>query len=120
MTEDFERRLHDGILAAIGKATEEYLSRAGYGDNRSPLVRIIESEIERREPALRALIGEAIDHALSSDFRQALRDAAAHKLARVIMSKTEGEIEKRANELRSDAAFRARLTLAIEAAIKGV
>jgi hypothetical protein len=61
-----------------------------------------------------------LDRAFADDFRDKLRDAAAHKLARVVISKCEGEIEKRANEMRSDPAFRARLTLAVEAAIRGV
>lgn len=114
ISDDLEKQVYGGILAAIGEAVKNHLSQ---GWSKSPLDRVLNDVLTRREPELRALIDEAVTQSFVG-FRDNLREAASHKLARVLMSKAEGEIEKRANELRSDPAFRARLTLAIESAIK--
>jgi hypothetical protein len=107
--------IYETVTQGIGDAIKERLNR-GYADN--PLNKMVDSVVVSREPALRKLIEEAVDGALVGDFRAALKDAVTHKLARVLTSKLEGEIEKRANELRSSPEMRARITLAIEQAVK--
>lgn len=89
---------------------------AQYG---SPLDKVLSACIDRQQSKIAELFNSAADAAVSSeDFRKEINDAFAHKLARVLVSKFEGEVEKRASELRADPTFRAKVTLAIEKAVK--
>jgi hypothetical protein len=114
---NLENNIIETVHSAIGEAIKARLA-IGYHD--SPMNKMIDSVIVAREPAIRKLVEEAIDGALSGDLRTAIKDACAHKLARVLVSKMEGEIEKRAVELRQSPEFRAKVTLAIEQAVKGI
>lgn len=88
---------------------------ASYG---SPLDKVLSACIDRHQNKIAELFNSAADAAVNSeDFRKEINDAFAHKLARVLVSKFEGEIEKRTSELRADPKFRAKITLAIEKAV---
>lgn len=113
----FEDKVVETINLAIGEAIKARLS-SGYNDN--PLNKIIDSVVVDKKDDIKSLIDEAISEALKGDLRIALKDACMHKLARVITSKMEGEIEKRANELRGSPETRARITLAIEGVLKTI
>lgn len=101
--------VRDAITGAVKSKLEGY---------NSPLDPIIKTVIERRRAEFESMLDEAVTDSLKGDFRTAMKEACTHKLARVIMSKTEGEIEKQANELRSSGPFRAQLTLAIDKCIR--
>lgn len=109
--EEMSKQVYGAVMSSIGEAIQKNLS-SQYGRN-DPLSRIIDHEITKRETQIAGIIGEALDKALSGDLRDHLVEAAEKKVAKVLISKMEGEIEKQANSLRSDAAFRAKLTLAI-------
>lgn len=112
---NIEQQILQTVKDGIGDAIKSRLS--GYN---TPLTSLIDGAVKSREPEIRKLIEDAIDGAMIGDFRAALQDAITHKLARVITAKMEGEIEKRANELRASPEVRARITLAIDAALKSV
>lgn len=112
---NLEQQIIQTVQEGIGEAIKARLT--GY---QSPLSTMLDGVVKSREPELRELMEEVLDEALLGDFRSALREAVTHKLARVITSKMEGEIEKRANELRASPEVRARITLAIGAALKSV
>jgi hypothetical protein len=114
---DLEKQIVEQVRTGLGDAIRQRITQ-GYHDN--PLNKLIDSVVTDRLPRIRAIIEEAIDSSLVEDFRKEIKDACAHKLARVLVSKMEGEIEKRANELRTSPELRARITLAIEHAIKGL
>ncbi len=117
VNDELWRHLQHGIVAAIGEATKTYLT-ASYKE--TPLTKIIDSVIQKREPELRALIDDAVVAALSGDFREQLKEATARKIAKIVLSKSEGEIERQANNLRASPEFRAHLTLAITNAVKSM
>ena len=100
---NLEKQIYDTVVAGLGDAIKERLNR-GYQDN--PLNLLVDSVVRSREAQLRRLIEEAVDGALCGDFRIALTEAVTHKLARILTSKLEGEIEKRANELRASPEMR--------------
>jgi hypothetical protein len=103
------------IQESVGAAVRARLTQ-GYGD--SPLHKLIDKIVLAKAPQLEALLASAADSAFASaDFKKELNDAFNHKLARVLVSRFEGEIEKRTCELRADPKMRARITLAIERAI---
>ena len=102
--------VHSAITGAIKSSLEGF---------NSPLQPFIKNVIERRKADFENLLNEAVTEALTGDFREVLKDACAKKLAKVIISKSEGEIEKQANDLRSSPEFRAKLTVAISVCVKG-
>lgn len=105
------RAAHSAITAAIKQRLEGY---------NSPLDNYIKASIERHSDGIRAALDAAISNALKGDFAEALADACTRKLAKVIISKMEGELEKRVGELRSSPEFRSRLTVAIDDLIKSM
>jgi hypothetical protein len=113
--EYLEKEIFNQVGDAIGKAIAERLTSYN-----TPLAPMIASVIESRNSEIRAMLNKAMDGVLIGDFRTELQAACTHKLARVLISKMEGEIEKTANELRSNPEFRARLTLAISEVVKGI
>lgn len=111
-----EQQLHntvrDCLVAGIAKSLE-----SGYGN---PLVKLAEAAVTSRQGEIQALFIGAIDKALSADFLPVLQQACAHKLAKVLVSKMEGEIEKKANDLRSNPETRAKITIAISKCIESL
>lgn len=104
ITKQIQESVCDAVKARLAQ---------GYHD--SPLNKLIDSIIKQKAARLEDLLAGAMDAAIDSQtFKEQINEAFNHKLARVLVSKFEGEVEKRASELRSDPAFRAKVTLAIE------
>lgn len=103
------KAVHEGIGDAVRSRITQYAN---------PLNAQIDSVIAGQGDVIKALVNGAFAEALSGELRAGLQTALAHKLARVLVSKMEGEIEKRVNDLRSNPSTRAAITLAIESAIQ--
>lgn len=87
----------------------------------SPLDELLKVVVARKSAALTEIMENAFEGALrTTAFKQELRDAFDKKLAKILLSSFEGEIERRANKLREDPGFRAKIVVAIDAAIKSV
>lgn len=112
---DLETSVCQIVTQSIGEAVKARLAQ-GYGD--APLNKLVDAVVVSRQAELRALIEQSVDGALTGDFRQEIKGAVTHKLARVLVSKMEGEVEKAANALRASPELRARMTLAVEKCIK--
>lgn len=110
-----EKTLTSAVHSAIFEAVKAKI--AGYN---SPLDPMINAVVEKRGDLIRTLVDDAFTDALSGQLREGLRTALAHKLAKILVSKMEGEIEKRVNDLRSNPTTRATITLAVENAIKSL
>jgi hypothetical protein len=111
--------LENTVFDIVKNAIGEHLNKQLVESYRSPLDPFLNAAIARNAPAITALYENAVAEAIGkADLRPALVEAFNHKLARLLVSRFEGEIEKRANEMRSDPTFRAKVTLAIEAAVK--
>lgn len=97
------------VQVATNKAVLEVLS--GYN---SPLSKLIIEVVNNHSPALKQIISEAFNAVISTEeFKVGIRTAFAHKVAKTIISNHEGLYDKVSNELKSDATFKARATLAI-------
>lgn len=105
------KAIQEAITAGITERFKAY---------NNPLCAMVDAVVASRSVDIQKIMEVSIDGALTGDFKKAIEEAVTHKLARVITSKMEGEIEKRAGELRASPEFRARCTLAVEAAIKNV
>lgn len=105
-----ERAIHDGFKGGIEKVFSGY---------HSPLEKLVNAAIEKHSPAFRALLEESITTCTANDgFRQEIREAVHRTLAKTLVQRFGGEIEKQVNVLKSDPTTRARITLAIEEIVK--
>lgn len=109
---DLEQQVIATVHAAIGDAISKCLS--GYN---SPLEKFIIAAVEMRGDVIKSIVDDAFADALAGDLREGLRQEMSHKLAKILVSKMEGEIEKRVNDLRSNPSSKAAITLAVEKAI---
>ncbi len=108
MTE-IENDILQAVKTGLHKAVCEKLT--GYN---SPLDKVLVSVIEAHNGAIRELLTEAINSALTdTDFRQQIAQGVRGKLAKQLVEKFGGEMEKQVNMLKSDPLTRARITQAI-------
>src|SRR5687768_16396595 len=102
-----ERQIAEQVKESIAKAISERLSQ---GYDRSPLSQLIDRVVTRHSAELESIVSNAAATAFSQhDFKAELNAAFTHKLARVLVSKFEGEVEKRAVEIRANPAMRAKI-----------
>jgi len=106
----FENAIRDAIREGI-KA-----KMVGYN---SPLDKLTTAAIEAHYGQFRTLLEESIASCVSdSGFREEIASAVRHSLAKTLVQRFGGEIEKQVNVLKSDPTTRARITLAIEEIVK--
>jgi class 3 adenylate cyclase len=99
--------IREGIKARLG---------GGYG---SPLDELIRLAVARHGAAIQGLIGEAIAACTGCpEFRAGVADAIRAALAKQLVQKFGGELERAVNAMKSDPATRARITLAIEEIVR--
>lgn len=85
----------------------------------SPLDKMIETCVSGHGETLRKLLNESMTAAVADEgFRTQIREAVHHKLAKTLIDRFGGELEKQVNVLKSDPSTRARITLAIEEIVK--
>ncbi len=99
--------LRDGIREGIkSKMTASY---------NNPLDAIVSAAITAQGAGIRQLIGDAIASCMGDEtFRATIVEQTRHVLAKQLVQKFGGELEKQVNMLKSDPSTRARITLAIE------
>lgn len=114
-----ELTLEQLITREVGPAIREAIHKKLASEYRSPLDGIITRVIDANAADIQGRLDAALKTAIAAaDFEAAVRDNLTHKLARVLSSKMEGAVEKVANDVRSNPAFRARLTIAAEGILK--
>ena len=97
------------VQGSIAKALETSLG--GYN---SPLGKLAESVVESHKAPIRNIMNEAMTEAIGRDeFGKQMREMFVHRVARVMISGMEGQIEKASNELKQNPQFKAKATLAI-------
>lgn len=102
--------IRDGMRAAVTDKLKGY---------NSPLDKLIEASIAKHATAFRELLESSIASTLTDDvFRNDIATAVRSNLAKTLVQRFGGEIEKQVNVLKSDPATRARITLAIEEIVK--
>lgn len=105
-----EKEILRVAMASIEKAITTEL--IGYG---KPLSKIVDSVIEENTPELRGIINQSIvDIIQHKNFKEALNQALKAKLAKTIVNKMGGELERRVNELKQDPTTRAKVTVALD------
>ena len=112
---DANEVLRKAVVDGLSKAVE-----AQFGDRyRSPVDSLIKESVDSHSEQLKGLLDSAIEGCMSdSDFREAIVSQARSKLAKILVQRFGGELEKQVNALKSDPTTRARITIAIEEIVK--
>lgn len=85
----------------------------------NPLTKVISGAIKKNAPAFQSLLDEALKSCIGDGaFREEIKAGVRHQLAKQLIQKFGGELEKQVNTLKSDPATRARITLAIDEIVK--
>ena len=103
------------ILEIAKKAIEEkVIERLGAGYS-SPLNAIIEEVIAEHRPELKALFNECLESIVANtSFKKTLKEEFLHKVAKNMVGKLEGTVEKAVDVMKQDQTLKARMVLAIE------
>jgi|GEM_PF-1844486 len=107
------------IQAEVTQAVREGISQ-GIRDKlkstySNPFDKVLTSAIAAEEPAIRTLLSEAFKDAFTDEkFRDDIKSGVRGMLAKILVQRFGGELEKQVNALKSDPATRARITCAID------
>lgn len=112
---DLEKKVHQAIEESINSALSERLSKYG-----SPLTPIIDAVVEEKKDAIATMLNSAFSKTLeSSSFQKLVLEEFHRKVAKMLISKLEGSVEKAVNDIRQTPSLRAKLILAVESFIDG-
>jgi len=109
-----EAKILDLVKKSLDKAMAENLS--GYNSPLNDLVKKVISE--NSQDLYNIMNGEVIALIKEEGFKKAFREAIHGKLAKVLVGRLSGELEKRVNELKQNPQTRAKITLAINEIIE--
>lgn len=109
-----DQLLRDTIRDGIREGIKTKLT--GYS---SPLDKLIDGVLKENDAEFRSLLNEALKSCLSEKaFRADIAMSVRHTLAKTLVQRFGGELERQVNALKSDPSTRARITLAIEEIVK--
>ena len=112
---DTDKLLFETLRDGLREGIKNSLSRS----YNSPLDTFINETLKKHDKTFRDIIGEAVGSlATDAEFRRQIVDSTRHTLAKVLVQRFGGELEKQVNALKSDPTTRARITLAIEEIVK--
>lgn len=111
-----EEQILQIIKENMGKALVDGL--CGYN---GPLTKLSQKVIDNHQQELFELIDGEFSKLIGGEgFKDAMRKALNEKFAKVLVAKMGGELESRIAKLKADPTSRARITIAIEDAIKSL
>ncbi len=115
MNLDTDKIITDAIRDGFREGLKAKMSN-GYNN---PFDKLIQEIIESKSVDFRQLLGEALQSCVGdATFREEVKTAVRHVMAKQLVAKFGGELEKQVNTLKSDPMTRARITLAIEEIVK--
>lgn len=101
----------DALKSKIGERLSAYSS---------PLNGIVDAVVKEQGDQLTDICRKALAHVVSSkEFANNVQNEFTHKVAKTLVGKLEGTVEKAVETLRQDPRLRAEMILAIEKLIKG-
>ena len=110
--------LEDDILKVARKSVSESIAAAFTGYN-NPLGELTKSVVNQHSAHLRKIIEDSFTEVIAMDeFKQSIVNAFSHKVARTIISNNDGLFDKVCNDLRGDAVFKAKMSLAVSKVVE--
>lgn len=108
------------VIKVAKAAIYDAVSKELVGYNK-PLSNFTNSVLLSHEDEFKTLIDSAVTELLNAtDFKIAVKDALHTRLAKILINKMSGELEKKVNELKQDPTTRAKITLAINKVMEDV
>jgi hypothetical protein len=106
----------DNLLhAALADAIRDGVRKVLVDGYHSPLTKFITDAIESHKAEMRKVLEEGVASCLNDgQFREQLKTAVRQALAKTLVQRFGGELEKQVNVLKSDPTTRARIILALE------
>lgn len=99
---------------AIGEAVKTVLTKYD-----SPLIKLVENVINENNAYLRQIISDSFSEVIrTEDFKNSILQAFAHKVSRSIVSQNDSLFSKVVNDLKQDATFRSKMTLAVSRVVE--
>jgi len=103
------------LKRAMGDAIREGVKKQLVDGYSSPLMKLVTEAIGTHAATIRKLLEEGIASCVADpEFREQMKAAVRQQLAKTLIQKFGGELEKQVNALKSDPTTRARIVLAIE------
>lgn len=104
-----ESEVQNAVHSSIQKAFNDALG--GYG---SPLQKYALNVVAKYQASIEGVFDEVVKEAIKTDeFKQRVREVLLHKIAKTMISGIDGSVDKTINQMKQDAVFRSKLTLAV-------
>jgi len=111
--------LEKDILSSVQVALHKAIIEALHGGYNSPVAKLCSEVVEDNKQQLKELVQEQFSFFLTdTSFKAELKESLNKRLAKVIIGRMGGAIEKRVNELNRDPTTRAKLTVAISSCME--
>lgn len=95
--------------AAIQSSIKEVLTKYD-----SPLAKLVKVVVDENSAELKSLISASFTEVIRTDiFKESIRSAFSHKVARSIISNNDGLFDRVSNELKQDTIFKSKMALAV-------
>lgn len=110
--------LENDILSTVQMAMNAAIKSTLEGYN-SPLTKLIANVVDSRQPQLREIITSSFDEVIGLQaFKDSIVSAFSHKVAKSIISNNDGLFDKVANDLKQDAIFKSKMSIAVSNVIE--
>lgn len=110
---DSDKLLEQAIKTALVEGMKEKFK---YSD---AIGKLLASAVEKHDGTFRSMLEDAIGSCINDmAFREEIAGAVRTSLAKTLVQRFGGEIEKQVNALKSDPTTRARITMAIEEIVR--
>jgi hypothetical protein len=81
----------------------------------SPLIKLITNVVNDNSIELKKIISDSFNDVIKKEeFKQSIKDGFSHKIARALISTNNSMFEKISNELKQDAVFKSKISIAID------
>ena len=107
------------LLNAVRDGLRDGIKRKLSENYNNPLDKILLSVLAQHRVDFEGLLGEAIESCVHDEaFREEIKSGARQTIAKVLVKRFGGELEKQVNALKSDPVTRARIVTAIDEIVK--
>lgn len=112
--------LQDSILAVVQRSMTDCIKATLTGYT-SPLTQLVQCVVNEHSEELKVTIREAFGEVIrTEDFKRAIVSGFAHKVARSIVAGNDSMFEKVTNEMKQDATFKSKMTLAVAQVVEEI
>ena len=113
---DLDTQILNAIKDGIRSGIKDQFTRS----YNNPLEAVAKTAVENHKDEMARVVSESIQACIDDvNFNLELKEAVRKQIAKSLIAKFGGEIEKETNRLKSDPTTRAKITLAIDNIIRG-